>query len=405
MYWVAGWPKPYAKGPGIEDLLYTSMDRLHFNTSWLGNLSLARKEVHCEYSYYGPWPAKPWTRAYPAVKFEGDVVTLSPKYNAIGTKCAWYNGTGDVELSHIVLFYVTPPKVTKGTHGHQTTAKPHSKTGKATGQRYRRASKKSGKQNSKTNNTTGKKYSIANFVIDSLSHMNMYRSLPRSVKQAEAMGGIVFKGHHKVGVNSKPNMMAMISGSSAAGQTKQPLVTGLYHSLGWNTVYFEDMLHWVGTALRSEGMKPNPWDRVYHDVWFQTKRSANHQNPLHTIRDLLLAYKDVPSFIHSHLSEYIHDSLNMGKNYDADLLAMLTNLSDTGALKDTFFLLMGDHGYRQGKFAATTQGKIENNMPGLIIIPPVNFARDHPHLHANLKANTDKLTSMFDIHHMLRQVC
>ena len=53
----------------------------------------------------------------------------------------------------------------------------------------------------------------------------------------------------------------------------------------------------------------------------------------------------------------------MGKNYDADLLAMLTNLSDMVALKDTFFLLMGDLGYRQGKFAATTQGKIENNMP------------------------------------------
>ena len=43
-------------------------------------------------------------------------------------------------------------------------------------------------------------------------------------------------------------------------------------------------------------------------------------------------------------------------------------------------------------------------MPGLIVIPPINFARDYPHLHANLKANTNKLTSMFDIHHMLRQV-
>ena len=74
------------------------------------------------------------------------------------------------------------------------------------------------------------------------------------------------------------------------------------------------------------------------------------------------------------------------------------------ALEDTFFLLMGDHGYRQGKFAATTQGKIKNNMAGLIVIPPVNFARDLPHLYANLKANTDKLTSMFDIHRMLRQV-
>ena len=130
MYWVAGWPKPYAKGPGLEDLLYTIMDTLHFNTSWLGNLSLARKDVRCYYSYYGPWPAKPWTKAYPAVKFEGDVVTLSPKYNAIDTKCTRYNGTSQVEISHLVLFYVTPLEVTKSTQGRQTTAKPYSKTEK-----------------------------------------------------------------------------------------------------------------------------------------------------------------------------------------------------------------------------------------------------------------------------------
>ena len=384
--WVASWPRPYGRGAGVEDLLFTRMDKLHINNSRLGDLGLAREQVRCNFSYIGAKPAKPWTPDYPAIPLEGDMMTLSPKYNAIATRCSKHeNVTASLDLSHIVLFYVPPPDLTERLY---------IKTGNTTG-----------KWVAGTGQKTGQQYSVATVVIDSLSQMNMYRSLPRSVQKAKAMGGIAFSGFHKVGLNSKPNMMAMASGSSSSsGKTMQPLVQGLYHNLGWKTVYFEDMLHWVGHALRSEAMSPYPWDLTYHEAWKYLRGSHNHQSQLLAIWDLLLAYKDVPSYIHSHLSEYIHDNLNMGKNYDADLVAMLTDLSARAALDDTFFLLMGDHGYRQGSFAATKQGVIENNMPALIIIPPANFAKDHPDLYANLKANAELLTSMFDIHHMLRQV-
>ena len=385
---MTAWPKPYSKGPGLDDLLFTTMDQLHFNSSWLGTLGVTRERVHCNYSYIGPAPAKPWTSSYPAIPLEGASVILSPQYNAIDTRCsASTNGSAPAEVSHIVLFYVPSPDLTEKLY-----VATGDKTGKWVGQ--------------PSDQKTGKQYSVATFVIDSLSQMNMFRSLPRSVRQAEAMGGIVFSGHHKVGLNSKPNMMAMASGSVKYEPTAalQPLVTGLYRQLGWKTVYLEDSLHWVGHALRSGAMEPGPWDMTYHDVWNYLGRSANHQSQINTIGDLLMAYKDVPSFIHCHLSEYIHDNLNMGKNYDADLVSMLTRLSAAGALEDTFFLLMGDHGYRQGGFAATKQGVIENNMPALLVIPPINFAKNHPDLYANLKGNAETLTSMFDIHQMLRQV-
>ena len=64
----------------------------------------------------------------------------------------------------------------------------------------------------------------------------------------------------------------------------------------------------------------------------------------------------------------------MGKNYDADLAAMLTNLSNDKALDNTFLILMGDHGYRTKGFASLPQGNIENNMPVLLIIPPKDHA-------------------------------
>jgi hypothetical protein len=47
----------------------------------------------------------------------------------------------------------------------------------------------------------------------------------------------------------------------------------------------------------------------------------------------------------------------------------------SGALDDTLVILMGDHGYRFGSFPKTKQGNIENNMPGVVIIPPANLVR------------------------------
>ena len=94
----------------------------------------------------------------------------------------------------------------------------------------------------------------------------------------------------------------------------------------------------------------------------------------------------------------------MAKNYDADLAVMLTNLSNEKALEDTFLLLMGDHGYRTQGFANLPQGEIENNMPGLLIIPPKDLAVEHPDWLKNLKANADVLTSHWDIHHMFRDI-
>ena len=382
-WWIDSWPGMWPKPPGIVDLLYITMDRLHFNTTWLKELKVERKEIICKYSYAAAWPK--WL---PEVTLEEDVITLLPNYNAIWTKCIKRNSSGDHFLSTIVLFYVPPVNSELHLTGEGVDTYIDSKV---------------------IRKITGKRYSITNFIIDSMSQMNLHRSLPKSRDQALAMGGILLTGHHKVGHNSIPNIMAMMSGSTYKGwdwkePLKNPLIIGMFRDWGWTTVYFEDMLHWVGNAMKFDWKTANPWTMTYNDIWWYLKSTVNHNNPIYTIWDMCLIYKDSPSFLHIHLSEVGHDSLNMMKNYDADVAAMLTNLSNENALDDTFFILMGDHGYRQGSFARLEQGIIENNMPGIIIIPPKNFSLDHPDWLKNLKANADVLTSHWDIHHMYRDI-
>ena len=384
--WVKDWPAPYDKKAGIEDLLYINRDKLYFNTTWLKNLTLSRGQVSCKYSYYGAWPS-----ALPDIQFDENIVTLLPNYNSIWTSCSH----GKKQLSEITLFYV-PPLGSKQVLT-ESAINPYMET-------------------QVPRNMTGRRYSITNLIIDSLSQMNIFRSLPKSLAQAEAMGGILMSGHHKVGDNSLPNVMAMVTGDelywtlmrwiTTKGKDPEtlPMIIGMFRDWGWNTVLFEDMLNWGGSAMKYNTKISNPWNMTYNDVWRHLKDSTNHNNPIKTVMDMHLTYKDIPSVIHTHLSEYLHNNINMAKNYDEDIAAMLTNLSNENILDETFFLIMGDHGYRGTTFSNLKQGMIENNMPGLIIIPPKHFAERHPDWHKNLKANSNVLTSHYDIHHMFRDI-
>ena len=78
----------------------------------------------------------------------------------------------------------------------------------------------------------------------------------------------------------------------------------------------------------------------------------------------------------------------------------------SGALNNTFFLLMGDHGFQRAEdpFVLTRQGAVENDLPALYILPPLNFPERHAEMYQHLRNNRDKLTSFFDINQMIRQL-
>ena len=102
------------------------------------------------------------------------------------------------------------------------------------------------------NNNSNDKYSVFILIIDSLSRMNYLRSLPQTEELLTTAGALVFKGHHKVpssctidqitagrtndvqvGVNSYPNVMALLSGETggewSGGMSGWPNKTGMYY--------------------------------------------------------------------------------------------------------------------------------------------------------------------------------
>jgi hypothetical protein len=179
----------------------------------------------------------------------------------------------------------------------------------------------------------------------------------------------------------------------------------MFHDHGWTTLFLEDYVRW-GTGVEYAGT--SPFDLTYKQAYTYLGKSLPQPNPWQVARDFMIGYSRIPTFLHLHVSEISHDDLNLPKVFDQELVNMFNSLVSAGALNETFLILMGDHGFRDTYmptgFAKTEQGIIENNMPGLVVLPPASLARDRPGLLAALQGNAGVLTSQFDLAQLLREV-
>ena len=89
----------------------------------------------------------------------------------------------------------------------------------------------------------------------------------------------------------------------------------------------------------------------------------SHTHQFRILRDLLL-HQEGPTFAYVHLNEYTHNDLTMARHYDEPLKQLVTDLSKAGALNNTFFLLLADHGFQRGDnpFTLTEQVPIERKL-------------------------------------------
>ena len=90
--------------------------------------------------------------------------------------------------------------------------------------------------------TTTTKYSVSILLIDATSQMNMIRALPKTRTVVKQLGGLEFKGHHKVGENTSPNVWALMTGDSndINATVGKEFVPSKYRRRGWTTMFMQD---------------------------------------------------------------------------------------------------------------------------------------------------------------------
>lgn len=131
---------------------------------------------------------------------------------------------------------------------------------------------------------------------------------------------------------------------------------------------------------------------------------SRHMNMLNWVKEFFSTYESKPKFSFIFHSEASHNYNNPLSLLDDDLKEFLKYLKRSGAMANTILMLMSDHGVRVSDLRQYSQGKLEERLPFFSVLMPESFQQKYPQHMRNLRLNSRKLTTPFDIHETLEDI-
>lgn len=252
---------------------------------------------------------------------------------------------------------------------------------------------------------------LINF-LSSRSRLNMYRQMNETLEVLRTEYNMLeFLGYSKVGENTFPNLVPVLT-----GQTPEQLAKGCWNTTyenesgdgvldncdflwntfaryGYRTLYYEDWPEAATFNYLKPGFKMQPtlfYGRPWHlqvkkyGISHSTRNSSNCHDCVHNqvavnvylnyLKDFISIYKDKPHFAFEWINCPQHDDLNGASKIDihfANFFRQIKQLIDDR----TFVIFFSDHGYRWGPFLDTYMGHQEASMPFLSLSVPKLFER------------------------------
>ena len=267
--------------------------------------------------------------------------------------------------------------------------------------------------------------------IDSVSRMAMQRLFPKTYNYVkDTLGGIVLEGYNAVGDGTVANLLPFLCGKTLMelpecrrGKPNTSHVDGFpwiwkeYDKLGYMTQHIEDQPRINTFDLLMMGFKDQPVHHYMRPFFFKKfgRRPARddmclgskrlHVNTFNWVRDFFTAYNNHPKFSFIWLNGLIHGKYHsFAADADKDMCAFLESMESQGYMRKTFFILMSDHGPRFREARRAAQGRLEERMPFIGICVPPEFKTKYSIAFMNLKTNSHRLTTPFDIHETLMDV-
>ncbi|KAK7065640.1 hypothetical protein SK128_021693 [Halocaridina rubra] len=265
---------------------------------------------------------------------------------------------------------------------------------------------------------------------DAVSRSNMLRHLPKSYAYLmEELGAIDLRGYNKIGDNTFPNMITILTGYSFPVNNNHscvrpgsknlddcPFVWKNFSQKGYVTVYGEDVPFMGTFRYAKSGFCQEPTDFYNSPIAFASDTYVGHMAGLKGLDgficqaekltakvlydySLLMAatLQGVPYFGYYWLSTLSHESLTLISAEDQTTLEYLQAMKREGYLEDTIMLFMSDHGMRYGPIRYTLAGLLEERLPYMLIVLPTWFEESFPEAVKNLRLNSERLTSNYDI--------
>ncbi|KAK7083891.1 hypothetical protein SK128_009527, partial [Halocaridina rubra] len=267
---------------------------------------------------------------------------------------------------------------------------------------------------------------------DAVSRGNLRRHMPQTFKYlTKDLRGIDLQGYNKVGDNTDPNLTAMLMGQhghthhnvscvSKTGGARYddcPIIWKHFDKKGYVTAFGEDA-PWMGVFhYQKAGFCKQPTDYYNRPYFYASETQIGHNDGAGGSNGILCQggklssevihsyslkiaehLRDMPYFGFYWTASATHDYLDGATVVDKPHLKYLKRLKKKGYLEHTILFFISDHGLRWGDFRSTYAGMLEERLPYVIMVFPEWFTQKYPQAIANLRSNTRRLTSNFDIY-------
>lgn len=277
-----------------------------------------------------------------------------------------------------------------------------------------------------------RRLSVLMIGIDSVSRLNFIRSAPNTDKYLRDTGWLRMNGYNKMGDNTFPNLMAILTGQSqtqAYSRCKPtvpykldhcPFIWRNFRDAGYATAYGEDETSLNTFNYLKTGFVEPPTDyylRPYmlacekllkakkrFGLKYCTGPEASFDRILDYAIEFARAFLGLPYFGLFWTISVSHENANGLSSMDIQLLEKVKTLEREGVLNDSMIVFLSDHGMRWGPIRSTFVGWYEERLPFLYLWLPEWFREERPEAYPSLRTNQHRLSSPFDLYQTLRQV-
>jgi hypothetical protein len=268
------------------------------------------------------------------------------------------------------------------------------------------------------------------FGFDSVSRLTWIRKFPKTYAyMVSVLKCVVLEGYNIVGDGTPQALLPILTGKTeqelpevrrghpgATTVDGHPWIWKEFKEAGYVTQWTEDGASFGTFTYRMLGFREQPVDHYIRHFHLEIEKyqwqykpyclgsDLRHNIMLNWVTEFFKVYKHGRKFSFAFHSECSHDSNNPLSMIDEDLKNWLEYLYTNGFLNNTLLILMSDHGARFQNLRETVQGKQEERNPFFSFRLPNWFKRKYPSAFNNLRINSKRLTTPFDIHETFRDV-
>ncbi|KAK6979641.1 hypothetical protein BgiMline_020627 [Biomphalaria glabrata] len=266
--------------------------------------------------------------------------------------------------------------------------------------------------------------------LDSTSRLAWQRHLPLTRDYfVNVLNGIEMEGYNILGDGTPAAIMPILIGKreeelhearrgypGAKSVDDFPWIWKEFKQAGYVTAWGEDDAHLGTFQYRLLGFNDQPTDHYYR--YFSLAIEPHYgdfqqycmgSRPRHAViqdymRELFFLYPKKRKWSFTFQSELSHQDNNKLSQMDDDFYEHLKRLHVEKHLDNAILIMLADHGARFSKVRATAQGKQEERMPYFGIRFPEWFHKKYPQIVQNVRNNTKRLTTPFDVHETLHEI-